>query len=611
MQGKDHQEHLLEPSNLTGAFGGIVDAHNGLVRSHSEIQRQLRVIEQDHVQVSKKVQDLGTLQEQHWTSQEQKLESAQLQINEAIKSLTSLIEDKSNIVEKQQKHEINALDAAMSPQLRALERTIEDVVSAQSEMKTRTFPRWSMDINTEVQKIASQLAIDNNHAETRAREIETRISNQESALQSIRPDVTSEMNQLHTRLAIAEETAAKFSSTLATVESRFNDTENKFNQELESQRKKLEEKIVEEAQTVLSSVQSKEGERLTTLENTLKQANFERLNSSEQLGRDVSALRTDMDTYHRDAIDQIKILEQVIPHMEELYKVKNNVNTMQGEHASLAAEVDEVKLRLAVVENHTSSADSKICEQLEHQSRSLELLIKEETGSAMTALANKSAHVTKFEDSFDGVDKELRQELATLRAAMAESNDLANKKIEEFDIKLTECMKPIHTAVYDLSQEMQDFVRFVQNREKDVDQQLVELVNKLESERKNKRVSSPKKSKIYCDNDGRCGLASSAGLSSTASTIPQSDCLRKSQSLTKLRPSSAGTKTSSAGTKRSSAVPPVIEAKLDETTVLRGTGLSATAPAHVGGCNVGKQRPSSSPAAGSAFGAARAARLGS
>jgi len=524
LQNGEAMNHVL-PSSITGAFGGLVDAHNGLAHKHSDTQKQLDAIVQEQLQTSQRLRELAAGQEALRSGQEQRLQDMQRQSGELQEALKQLLEEKnekSDALEQKQLQAVRAVDEALKPRVDALQRSLEDIASAHSEITTRTLPRWRADAGSEIQKLGTDLAAHREQHDASKREHESRLAEQAAELsrsqEALERRLSEAMDAIRARLDTAESGAASTSGALAESEAKHRERD----AHVAALGTRMEARACEEAQGAVAAIRAEEGTRLTKLEMAFKHLDFERLTFSEHLRQGLEDVRAAV------AVNQEQGAERMEADTSRLEAALEE--TRKSLEQRIASEVDELGSRIAGIEASSNSAlsaglsgmDSAIREQMEVQSSKLEARAIQEANAALVEIRNdEGVRLARLEGKFSDTDQahqdfraHYAQDMGSLRADMASGQEQAIRQIEDSHVEPAVRLEKTQQGVEDLAEIYRELAGLQVRR----DQRLDEIEQTLKAYEVRRFPWRVPRERSQSPNTGR-GNISYAADSSGATTV--------------------------------------------------------------------------------------------
>jgi hypothetical protein len=486
-------------------FGAIVDAHNGLAHKFFQSEKQIGTICESQTKAAKNLKELSERQEEIQASQAKALEEAQRQNRALADQLKALLADQLKALEVRQDKALRTHDEELKPSIKAMERTVEDLAAGQSEVTTRTLPRWRADVGSDVQKIGTDLAEIKQQTTKRAQEQEARVTQLEAELQQLRTSleqrITTEIGKLAARVDTVVDNCGNLSPKLIETENRLKDEQRTLSEMIQAQGERLEEHAKAQVQRGLDAIRDREGSRLDKLEKVFKAADFERLHFSETIKQDVDNLRAELPELRSEWMKEIEGMEKSLAsHFANMgtaretleQRVASEIETALAKIRDLESDSKALRSDLTSTGNQYNASYTSLREQLEAQGRSLEERIKEDNGTVRSEVGTEMRN--EFVVRLAPLDKRLREsdqehkecaqrakeELDQFRLQATAGLETLRRSSEDVSKDMTMRLEPLHRTLSSLQNMCQEFGRLQEWRGAQMDE-LDNVVRAVES----------------------------------------------------------------------------------------------------------------------------------
>jgi len=466
------------------AFAGAVDAHNALLERFQEVdgkvatneKRQAFLLEQIQ-ELSNKHENVTTALQERTSTHDGRLDDLHAQLTESQKAQEQMLTRFTDFTAEQER-KVKELDQDITSKLGALDKTVQDLISKQSEIVTRTLPQWQAELSGQILSLATDLSQLRESNASRFNDFEERLvatnTAGEKACKDIDLRLTSEADGLKSWLTTVDERTSSLVKDLAQTSARL-DRENKVLEErLESLGQDLRMFVKAEDDASQTQLRSDLLAKLQRLEDALKQETLERLQHMEQNARDHEGLKASgaaaraeivkTQEAHREANKQVLFeeLQDIKHHMSEELAAerRQREKAMQDQMATVQSSLTSSNERL-------SNTTTALLEKLQAQSDGFETKTKDEIRIALIALrGEEDAKVVQLEASLQKVENEFREhterfqmELHTFQDTVAGSQHSNGAKAEEVAAAIVAKLEPVKQAVANLSQDVDELSR--------------------------------------------------------------------------------------------------------------------------------------------------------
>lgn len=492
----DEQGLFVNSSMTTGAFGGLVEAQNGLAAKLCRAQDQVESLQQELTQAKRTTEELAAQQKEEKARQDQRHEETLRQNAELHEALKKLIDEKASALQESQTDAVKALDAALNPQIQAIQRTVEDIATAQQEVTTKTLPRWRADVGSEVQSFKDLLAKQQEHTDTALRDHDQRLAQTATDVEAARADFAARLSKeaadLSARISAAEGKSAELADAIVACEGKIGSAEQRLANTLELQIQKLEDNFALDGKT-REQLKINEDHQ-SSMFAAFTQADFERLAFAERTSKRIQGLEAELIACRKWSEEKLQAdvnstklsLDQARADLNA--RLDNEVNGLSARYDSLAAADKEHSAVISHVDSRLSGECAGLRSKLDDECKRLELAAKNEAANVLNAIrTDEGPRLARLEGKFTEAEQERAiaaqrfcQELQLVRVEVAAKIDALENRADAADNKTKQHLERVQEAMDCLNRELQDFVQVQEAREQDTNR-LEQLVQALES----------------------------------------------------------------------------------------------------------------------------------
>eukprot|EP00929_Paragymnodinium_shiwhaense_P107072 TRINITY_DN7307_c0_g1_i2.p1 TRINITY_DN7307_c0_g1~~TRINITY_DN7307_c0_g1_i2.p1 ORF type:complete len:843 (-),score=225.16 TRINITY_DN7307_c0_g1_i2:236-2458(-) len=412
-------ELLISSGALSGAFGGVEEAHNGLAHKLSQTQAEQSA--------------LSTMSES---------------LQKRVLALETSLED---------------FDKHANLHTVALSKVRSDLTVDLDLLKTR--------VSVAGEQLAAAESRFQAAGQTQAAELTSMVS-------SLGQTLDGELKALRGRLLAAEQVAGASSTATTDALHRLEAADKEVSGRLESQVQRLEALLVRETATALERVRVEEGQRLAQLEAVVKQSDFERLGFAERVGRDFEAFRKELRTSCAESEKAIaasaeaewsKLREEVAKRafctqLEELTvrlatATKNSCETLANAEARWEAGSVALRAELGEQVKMLQSQTSEKCAEVKRQVQEEEEKKLHDKLSVTTGRIDKIDELSKVEFARTAT------ETAALRKELELLQDTSERKLEASSVAFLARLEVVQSALQELAHRLNDLRSHYEDRD--------------------------------------------------------------------------------------------------------------------------------------------------
>lgn len=478
----------LSPMVAT-AFTGAVEAHNALLERLRVIENTCSGLGENQYKMRDAVQELSHQHQMRTSSLEQRLNAQDARLGDLTKSLADGLEAQKNdmnlrlsMAEADFASKLRTMDEKLSPELQSLHKAIQDLAHEHSQLMSRHLPQFQAELGSKIQHIETDLAQHKSSTLSRERDIEEKLSASNAtwsrSFKEIDDRLRSEVNVLGNRLTAAEGKGSTMAQDLAQTSARLDASDQAILGRLESKEKELQAFANAQVGSSQKLLRTEMTERLTGIEDALKQETFERMQNTkttakaiEGLGGELYSTRDDHSkrleashTHHLAKFEklheQVDIANENSPWTSELKAVSNRLQSSEDSLVSLQNSLRSSDDRL-------ESTTQALLGQLQAQNVELEKKAKEEASGARAAVrADEGSRVTDLEASLKTAQDErnhiastLGKEIQVLRDSLNSSQKASFAHADDAAAAVIAKLDPVKQAVSNLSQDIDEITR--------------------------------------------------------------------------------------------------------------------------------------------------------
>jgi len=272
-----------------------------------------------------------------------------------------------------------------------------------------------------------------------------------------------------------------------------------FRERLDAQAQRLEAFALTGVTKALDDMHNGACQRLSVLEDVVKQADFERLRFAERMDRDLRSLRDECSaarewstecveaasTRHSAKLDQGAAESEVARRALEV-----ELQKLGAAHAATTKDFAALTQELSSTKDLVNAKEEGFYRTLEAQSKSLREHAEKEAGSVLGVVrGSEGARIGDLEQGLREASAERREEvgklvkeLAAVRSEVLENRAIAEQRLEATTSAAAERMVPVTKAIDDLAQGLRDVCRTVGDRDGEFER-LEHIVRKVEVRR--------------------------------------------------------------------------------------------------------------------------------
>eukprot|EP00928_Gymnodinium_smaydae_P015036 TRINITY_DN15515_c0_g1_i1.p1 TRINITY_DN15515_c0_g1~~TRINITY_DN15515_c0_g1_i1.p1 ORF type:complete len:758 (+),score=201.52 TRINITY_DN15515_c0_g1_i1:120-2276(+) len=414
------QQFVLSAGALNSAFGGVVEAHNGLTQLLSDTKRQVDAARAEQARDSSKLNELSRSYEESSADHSKRLDGVSASLDETRASLETLVRESADQLRQERREAITALEDGLQPRLSALEKSLEDVVSRVADLASVALPRQRADIDAGIAKLANELSAQRSAAEVerQRQDLQTRdiVEEFRRADAELSARLESDLAALRSDLQLTHGSVEAVAARGVAVESRLDATCAELGRRLSAEVSRLEVLAAREATETRNGIREDEGARLSRLEGVVKQAEFERLASARQLSGDLEELQSSWRASCTEAAERIAAVEAAVRRDLEALRAQGEERlSLQVREATTRQTADASRLEmslaegLAKAERERGDLETSLSRLVETETSRLERFAKEEASGALTAAQN--------DERWGDLRRDLQEAQSTLGAA--------------------------------------------------------------------------------------------------------------------------------------------------------------------------------------------------
>jgi len=467
------------------AFGAAVEAHNALLDRLQGVEGRVSGMGGDQANMLSALKELASSYqtktkalEDQVSLQDQRLADIQKTISEGSEAHKATLEARLAAAEADLDKKSRAIDEALAPQVRAMRKDLEELVSKQADMVSRTLPKWQAELSTEIQKLSTDLSRLQDSSAGYDRDLEEKLSASYASSSKAHKDfdarLVAEADAFNTRWAAAEGRAASLAEDFAKTSARLDVADLALSERMEAQGKQLDTFLKEEIEATRTLLDAEMQGKLTGLEDALKQEAIERLRNTERMTRDVEGLGASIISSSESIGQKIEANETHLATGLEKLRVLVDTKAANTPMIEMNTRLTGAEEQMVSLEGKLTSADEKLdstshylIEQLKTRSESLEKMAKEEANNVRDVVrAEEGAKIAKLEASLNKAQGErgelggtLEKEIQTLRAALASSQEASAALIDRVEADVTTKLEPVTQAVSSLSEDFDQLTR--------------------------------------------------------------------------------------------------------------------------------------------------------
>mmetsp|Transcript_75832 Transcript_75832/g.190778 ORF Transcript_75832/g.190778 Transcript_75832/m.190778 type:complete len:1031 (-) Transcript_75832:69-3161(-) len=364
-------------------------------------------------------------------------------------NLPAMLEEWTSALEDKLGRKVQDINMSFDSRLTAMEWSLRDVISKQSEVVNVVVPQCQSDLNNDIKRLRLDWEA---QSEKSSKALSESLHEKQGEVlgktyTELEGRIVAEVAKLTQRLLVAEDCVQDLKAALPGTSAQLLESASTLRDALQKQESELEVKIESSTAKALSAIRSFEGARIQRLEDVVKSLDFERLSRSEKFSRDLEELNKKVAGREEANNEMVHILQR---HSSELGDIQAKLVAANERASCLAASISGAETKLNKQQDWVAS-------RLEAVSASSLASSKTEAKNALMSIrADEGVRLVKLEQSVVEATKEhdiLVGKLDDLRTSLADIRTLAGIKLEAKDVP--PLLKPLNADVESLIQKIQ------------------------------------------------------------------------------------------------------------------------------------------------------------
>eukprot|EP00930_Biecheleria_cincta_P043257 TRINITY_DN29719_c0_g1_i1.p1 TRINITY_DN29719_c0_g1~~TRINITY_DN29719_c0_g1_i1.p1 ORF type:complete len:627 (-),score=128.85 TRINITY_DN29719_c0_g1_i1:22-1902(-) len=467
---------LFVSDAATGAFGGVVESHNTLARKLCDLQTELEKVRQFQEESAKLAKEELAKEEERRASEATKAAESEAKLEERFRSFEVRIDEGLKNTKESVLEETKRLEDSFETRYKALNHSLAEISNRQGELVSSVLPKWESDIRIEVQKVSSDLSTLDESLHGRLQQIEECVTQLRGHTDTQREDlkvhIEGEIEAVRQRVSVSEDGLKALVAELTALSGSCRDQHAKLEEALKTSGDGLQQFAREQAQTAIDQMSDEYSGRLSTLENVVKQADFERLSFVDRTSKELVSLRQDFEQVQSC---NTSLGQGLATHAQEQTQANQKLETyLQSQIASLSERISsgeertaQVSQSLAAAESQLRAEDGKIVERLASESKRLEGVVKAEASAVLNNIrSDEGPRLAAAETAIQEAALERRQlsgritqELDERKSELEASTSNMEQRVVAVESGATARFESLRQATDQLAQEFQDYVR--------------------------------------------------------------------------------------------------------------------------------------------------------
>jgi chromosome segregation ATPase len=426
-------------------FASNIKAHNTLLENCFALSKEVQLVKDEQARLVASSRATEVERNELISSLQQKIEQHdRFRKEDREKYDADVLALQTSVDDRLQKHiedtgkSLRQMDETLTPQFKALEKTMDGLVQKQSEIVTDTLPKWRAEMSCEVQKLTTDLSRLQEATSANLEALQKKLKAEHDARElaaSNRIDwISNELNEIKSKIFQAEFQIASTETTLQQMSSELKTKDDELATKIENQGDKFTALLTTTVANAKEEVSKNFASRIQGLEDAFKQVDFERLQAQERLHQEIVAKVKELSTTSERSFQDAEAARTKMK--AELEAFRTELNTKAA-----AVQVDQNCSHLQQLEEKANSLQNNV--------RSLDDRLTSATETLQLDLQNQRTYfedkAKRLESSIESVRSDHGRDIVTLNAGQSQScedhkrlADSMKKEFEDVRSKLSE-----------------------------------------------------------------------------------------------------------------------------------------------------------------------------